>query len=67
MYSILSPPVVSAATSARPFCGEGLLFLLFKGKLAKHANRRMRLDALARNSRYRLQFNMEALVKAADA
>ena len=38
--------MVSAATSARPFVGEILVFLLFRGKLIKHANHRMRQDAV---------------------
>jgi hypothetical protein len=45
-YSVSSIPVVSAATSARPFVGEVLVFLLFKGKLIKHANHRMRQEAV---------------------
>ena len=32
-YSILSPPVVSAATSARPFCMGNFGILLFKVKV----------------------------------
>ena len=43
----LQIPVVSAATSVRPFVGEVLVFLLFKGKLIKHANHRMRQEAVA--------------------
>jgi len=46
LYTLSSIPVVSAATSARPFVAEVLVFLLFKGKLIKHANHRTRLGAV---------------------
>ena len=50
VYTLLSALVVSAATSARPFCRGNLVFLLFKGKLIKHANHRTRLGAVVTKS-----------------